>query len=186
MKRTLQMVCLCLGILYTFWSFSSVYAAPLQVHKLTTIPQTVYTIEWFDTSGQISKVWQGNLANYEKIRQQEEAVRKPLLKEKTQHLQAITPDINRVNGCALPNSYFDLYNEGLVCFANNGAQLVGIHSVYEITSGNNSGVFGWGFLCPGSDTDICTWGNITFKDNSAYFPPQGTLWYIWNIDISGR
>jgi hypothetical protein len=182
MKQIFRLACLCLGVFCASWSFSLVYATPL-THAT---PSTVYTIQWFDVSGHVIKTWQGNWAEAEKIQQHERELREKILSRQPRQPAKISPLINRVDGCTLPNGYFVLRNEGLVCFANNGAIMVGIHSVYEIDSGGNSGVFSWGYLCPGSNTDLCQWGNISFKHSTSYFPPLGLLWYIWEVNITGR
>lgn len=58
------------------------------------------------------------------------------------HPDVVTPDINRVNGCTDPNSYWVVRNyPPLVCFAYAGSISVAIYSVYQVNTGNNAGWF---------------------------------------------
>lgn len=132
-------------LLSVFTSGEMVNAATVPTH-FNSAEQT-YTISYFDGFGRLTKTWKGSFADAEKIKSQ---YRQEFLKKFAKQLQGIaliqqntkrgvTPNINRVDDCILPNSFFNFFNNGpLVCFANSGTQNVAIYSVYEVDSGANN------------------------------------------------
>lgn len=187
MKRTLRWICLCMSLLCTYWSFSPAYTATTS-NRTHAVAPVVYTIQWTDESGHIIKTWRGNQADAEKIEQHERFIRERFLQQQLQRQGTkVSPLINRVDPCSLPNDFLDFFNEGLVCFANDGEQSVGIYSVYEVDSGNNTAQFNWGFFCAGDyGGALCQFGTVSMNHFTSVFPPNGSLWFIWRINISGR
>ncbi len=143
LKALLPVLALAL-LLSVFTSGKMAYAATMPAHS-NSVGQ-VYTISYFDGFGRLTKTWKGSFADAEKIKSQ---YRHDFLKEFAKQLQratltrqntkeGITPNINRVDSCLLPNSFFNFFNNGpLVCFANSGTLQVMIYSVYEVDSGAN-------------------------------------------------
>jgi hypothetical protein len=144
LKALLPVLALAL-LVSVFTSGKMAYAASMPAHSNSA--WQVYTISYFDGSGHLTKTWKGSFADAEKIKSQ---YRQAFLKKFAKQLQGapltrqntkrgITPNINRVDSCILPNSFFNFFNNGpLVCFANSGTQNVAIYSVYEVDSGANN------------------------------------------------
>lgn len=93
------------------------------------------------------------------------------------HPDVVTPDINRVNGCTDPNSYWDVRNyPPLVCFANAGSISVAIYSVYQVNTGNNAGWFEYYYGGYYYDTpNLGKWNTVNFTN----FRPEVTFIQIF-------
>lgn len=158
----------------------------------TTIPGhsnllgQVYTISYFDGFGRLTKTWKGSFADAEKIKSQ---YRHDFLKEFAKQLQratltrrntkeakeGMTPNINRVDSCLLPNSFFNFFNNGpLVCFANSGTLNVAIYSVYEVDSGANNVIYTF------NGTRACL--SHSMGPNSTAFYSSPTI-FVYQITI---
>ncbi len=88
--------------------------------------------------------------------------------------RGVTPLISRHSPCTANTGYFELWNSGLVCFANSGATSVTIYGVYEIDTGNNVGGVHW--LCGAYSCDSGYWP----KWSTVLFnAPYATVTYIY-------
>jgi hypothetical protein len=138
----------------------------------TATSNDVYTIRYFGDHGQLIKIWKGPTAEAQKLIKQERArLQALLLKQHAKQQQSIiqgqhgvSPYINRVSPCTLPNDFFDLFNEGLVCFANAGGINIMVYDVYEVTSGHNHGTY------YGNTTYSCFSKNIGYESTDFYSP----------------
>lgn len=150
MKNRILLLAILMGFILSatlFVASPDARAATESTHVKVTLSTDQYTINWFDASGHLVKTWKGSKAEADKIKQRERAKHPPLLVTKQPAGNGVNPYINRVNGCYLPNDFFDLYNQGLVCFANSGTVLILVYSVYEVDSGHNHGNFGYNTCC---------------------------------------
>jgi hypothetical protein len=166
------------SIVLMLLSVQSAFAASIPAPQKTH--QQESTIEWLDTSGHVIKIWKGPEAAAVKIRQHEESIRSKALLQKLQkdkQKQSVVPNIDRIYNCTLPNSFFTLRNEGLVCFADAGETSISVYDVYEVNSGNNHGYVGY-CLTPWTN---CYYPFIGF--NTTLYPASGHTWAIWDIDI---
>lgn len=180
-----RLLCFTLVASLVFTVLAAITAIPSYAQVKSTAPSSVYTINWIDAAGHIVKTWHGSKAEAAKIKQTELVERHKLQQQEMHVMQVqrkgkIHPFINRVYSCGLPNDFFDLFNEGIVCFANAGSINVTIFDVYEVSSGNNHGQFST-YVC---GSGPCT-GPVTIYIgwNTTDFPVRGYSWIVKNIDI---
>lgn len=150
MKNRILLLAILMGLILsaTVFIVSPVAHAATEVTPVKAILSTdQYTINWFDAFGHLVKTWKGSKEEADKIKRRESAKHPHLLVTKQSAVNTVHPNINRVYGCSLPNDFFDLYNQGLLCFANSGGTSVLVYSVYEIDSGHNHGDFGFNTCC---------------------------------------
>lgn len=138
MKRAFLLLAVLLSITISIWVVSATPLFLRSMYASKPVARTLYTIRYFDRAGHVVKVWQGSKTEAERIKQRERTIRRNLMPLQQ---QGVIPHINRVLNCPQPNDFFDLYNQGVVCFANAGSVSIRVYSVYEIDSGNNSGAY---------------------------------------------
>lgn len=120
---------------------ASAHAITPSLAHVTTPSSTEYTIRYFDAEGHLTKTWKGSNDEAQRILASYRQKRQNLSFQQVNTKVVVTPNINRVDPCTIPNDFFDLYNQGLVCFANAGSINVTVYSVYEISSGHNSAYY---------------------------------------------
>ncbi|MEO9031175.1 MAG: beta/gamma crystallin domain-containing protein [Ktedonobacteraceae bacterium] len=178
-KAFLPLLALAL-LLSVFTAGNMAHAATVPSHSNSA--GQVYTIEYFDGSGHLTKTWKGSPTDAEKIKSQ---YRQDFLTKFAKQMMEATstqrstkgvmsPNLDRVDRCILPNDFFDFYNNGpLVCFANSGWQDVGIYSVYEVDSGNNNVGY---YYDIGNANGSHTMGH---NQTAFYSNPTIKVWHIY-------
>lgn len=143
--------------------------------------QDQYTINWYDKTGHIVKTWLGSRSEAEKIEQVERAKHHVQLPLNTSSSE-VTPNVNIVSPCYLPNDFFDFFSVLVECFANKGAAPISVNGVSEVASGNNHGRFQV-VVC--NDNSINCTGpiNINIGYRTADFPINGDYWNATYLDI---
>ncbi len=142
---------------------------------VTPTPSQVTTVATIDVAtGKVISKWTGPASqNAQAVQAQRKAIGAPTPVTAPPH--GVTPLISRHSPCTANTGYFELWNSGLVCFANSGGTSVTIYSVYEVDTGNNRGGVYW--QCGSGTCDSGYWPKwSTVLFNAPY--PTITFVYI--------
>ena len=134
---------------------------------------TVATVDV--ATGKVISTWTGPQSQKaQAVQSQRSAIGAPTPVTVTSPSRGVTPLISRHSPCTANTGYFELWNSGLVCFANAGGTSVAIYSVYEVDTGNNVGGVYW--QCGGTTCDSGywpKWSTILFN------APYATITFVY-------
>jgi hypothetical protein len=163
--RLTMFVCLSIVVLSSLMTTS---ASASSKKNTADTPKDIYTIRWIDAStGHVQKSWQGSYDQAEKIKAKERE------KYKRPSQTLISPLINRVFNCVLPNDFFVVYttSHGIFCWANAGYTDNGYYymfDTYEVDAGLNHGSYSY---CAGNvrcGPDQYIWVSIYYRETDFY------------------